>query len=50
MKILIVDDHEIVTYGVKKFIQEHHPDYVLSTAADPSFLHLASDDLSLIHI
>lgn len=44
MKILIVDDHEIVTYGVKKFIQEHHPDYILRTAADSSFLDLASDD------
>lgn len=38
MKILIVDDHEIVTYGVKKFIQEYHPEYMISTSADAAFL------------
>ncbi|MEZ3551327.1 MAG: response regulator transcription factor [Muribaculaceae bacterium] len=32
MKILIVDDHEIVIFGVKRYIQESYPDYVVHTA------------------
>lgn len=44
MKILIVDDHEIVTYGVKKFIQEYHPEYMISTSADAAFLDFGLKD------
>lgn len=38
MKILIVDDHEIVTYGVKKYILEHHPEYDVTATVNPAFL------------